>query len=531
MDVLKWVIVGVAALVSVVLVVLLLPTGESSYPVKETATQLGQPQSEIPSQRPPENPAQTPPTAPGPDEAFQTELAVLVNGQPITREAFEQAYVELVDNYTRFYQQFGQDFAERLQGQAGAYYQLELRSQLVDSLVRDALIAAEIKKRAITFTEAELEAAFQAQFAEIMTQNDLTEAQADEILKQQDSSLAQFKQELRQQIANTLKQEQLMEQVTGQISVLDNSLLVFVSENKLAYMESLVAVDDPSDEQALTYYNEHQDEFTEVRARHILIQLDENASALEVSAAEARIHDVKRRLDEGEDFSQLATEVSEDPGSGANGGDLGYFGRGRMVEAFEEVAFSLPPGQVSDPVRTQFGLHLILVEDRRVLPFEQVADQARAALVEGLMDEAFDALLAQGRRGDARVMAQLKAAAEADFIEQRRGELFETWVDVITEQASIQVQLPLVAAHRLEATDLDGAIAAYETLQAQGTPDDPNLGYYLCQLYPRRFEAASQRIDALQAQDELTSEQSQELDTLLQRVELYEARAQLCGAP
>lgn len=78
----------------------------------------------------------------------------------------------------------------------------------------------------------------------------------------------------------------------------------------------------------------------------------------------ARILEVKKRLDAGEDFAKLALEYSDDTGSAAQGGDLGWFGRGQMITEFEDAAFKLQPGQVSDPVKTQFGYHLIKVEEK-----------------------------------------------------------------------------------------------------------------------------------------------------------------------
>lgn len=89
----------------------------------------------------------------------------------------------------------------------------------------------------------------------------------------------------------------------------------------------------------------------EVRASHILVDTEEEALELKDSIASP------------EDFARIAAEYSKCP-SGAEGGDLGYFGRGMMVKPFEDAAFSLPVGVVSDPVETQFGWHLILVTDK-----------------------------------------------------------------------------------------------------------------------------------------------------------------------
>lgn len=109
----------------------------------------------------------------------------------------------------------------------------------------------------------------------------------------------------------------------------------------------------------------------EVRARHILVETEEEARA------------VMERLEAGEDFVALADELTIDPSGKGQGGDLGYFGRGRMVPSFEEAAFSLEPGDVSDPVQSQFGYHVIKSEDRREIAppaFEQVEGQIREML-------------------------------------------------------------------------------------------------------------------------------------------------------
>ncbi|WP_137042873.1 peptidylprolyl isomerase [Pseudolabrys sp. FHR47] len=115
----------------------------------------------------------------------------------------------------------------------------------------------------------------------------------------------------------------------------------------------------------------------EVKAAHILIRAtagDEKAS----KAAEDKIKAVIARLNKGEDFAKVAGEVTEDPSGKANGGDLGYFTKEQMVPEFANVAFSLDKGKISAPVKTQFGWHVIKVEDKRVKPkpsFEDVKPQ------------------------------------------------------------------------------------------------------------------------------------------------------------
>ena len=136
----------------------------------------------------------------------------------------------------------------------------------------------------------------------------------------------------------------------------------------------------------------------EVHARHILIRApagDEKAS----KAAEDKIKAIIARLNKGEDFAKVASETTEDPSGKANGGDLGYFTKDQMVPEFADVAFKLDKGQISGPVHTQFGWHVIKVEDKRMKPapsFDEVKPQleqyvtrkAQAELVTKLRAEA-----------------------------------------------------------------------------------------------------------------------------------------------
>jgi peptidyl-prolyl cis-trans isomerase C len=111
----------------------------------------------------------------------------------------------------------------------------------------------------------------------------------------------------------------------------------------------------------------------EVRARHILVETQEEAKA------------IVEQLDGGADFEAIAKEKSSDPGSGAQGGDLGYFGPGQMVPEFEKAAFALDVGSYTkEPVQSQFGWHIIKVEDKRAQQppaFEQVKDQVHSLLL------------------------------------------------------------------------------------------------------------------------------------------------------
>jgi peptidyl-prolyl cis-trans isomerase C len=126
---------------------------------------------------------------------------------------------------------------------------------------------------------------------------------------------------------------------------------------------------------------------TEVRARHILVESEDDAKA------------VLAELKKGADFAELAKSKSKDPGS-ADGGDLGYFTKDQMVPEFSEVAFKLDKGALSDPVKSQFGWHIIKVEDKRDREppaFEKVKEQLENFLVRKSQSELITKLRAEGK--------------------------------------------------------------------------------------------------------------------------------------
>lgn len=127
--------------------------------------------------------------------------------------------------------------------------------------------------------------------------------------------------------------------------------------------DSLVSV---SDEQIQAYYSGHPDEFhREAAVNASFVAFEKKPSAADEADAEAEIRDLLAEVRAGGEFAALARSHSEDPGSAERGGDLGFFGRGRMVKPFEEAAFALEPGAISEPVRSQFGWHILKVEERK----------------------------------------------------------------------------------------------------------------------------------------------------------------------
>ena len=121
-----------------------------------------------------------------------------------------------------------------------------------------------------------------------------------------------------------------------------------------------------TDDDLWAYYKGHKEDFREeAKRRLVYVLFDKTASTADSASVRKEAERLTQKARSGADFAELAGEYSEDPGSGAKGGDLGYFERGRMVPAFEEAAFALKIGQISDPVLSRLGWHVIKLENRR----------------------------------------------------------------------------------------------------------------------------------------------------------------------
>jgi len=188
----------------------------------------------------------------------------------------------------------------------------------------------------------------------------------------------------------------------------DKEILLQVEEFKKMTLLSLVLKKEieekvqVSDEEAGDFYNKNQDKFKkgeEIRASHILVDTEKEAK------------DILARLKKGEDFAKLAKSLSKDKGSADKGGDLGSFTRGRMVPEFENTAFSLKPGEVSSPLKTQFGYHIIKLTERKegaMVPFEEAKETVKRQLLSEKQKSAFDAYI-EGLKKKSKIKTESKA--------------------------------------------------------------------------------------------------------------------------
>lgn len=173
-----------------------------------------------------------------------------------------------------------------------------------------------------------------------------------------------------------------------------------------------------SDAQISEFYQENLEKFKakeEIKARHILIKVAADAAPEEVEKARTKIVAVLAEVKAGGDFAELAKKYSQGP-SNSMGGDLGWFGRGSMVKPFEEAAFALTPGDVSEPVLTQFGFHLIKNEEYRAARTRDLAE-VKAGIENGLRSEGFSGLV---EKRFEEVAAALVAVDREGFPEQAR---------------------------------------------------------------------------------------------------------------
>ncbi len=213
----------------------------------------------------------------------------------------------------------------------------QLSKQFLQNLIDEKLLLIQAEEDTIEADEDQVEQAVKQQLDYLIQQVGSEE----KLVEYYRAPIPIIKKEMRKQIANQMKIQQLRQKHFGQITITRKEVEAFYQQ----FRDSLPRVE------------------ASVDISHILMEVKPS----EASARKAleKIKRIKAMLDKGADFAQLAMQYSEDPGSKDRGGDLGFVERGTLVKEFEEVAFQLKPGEISDIVRTQFGYHIIQLLERR----------------------------------------------------------------------------------------------------------------------------------------------------------------------
>lgn len=277
-------------------------------------------------------------------------VVATVDGSEISLQQYEsslKAYKQMFEMYS------GPDIWEQ-EVEKGVKYKDQFKESILDQLIRDEVVYQAAKKENLLPSEKDLNEEF-ATFKEDIDKDE------------------NYKKELEK---NGISEAFLKEQLERDMAIQN-------------YRDAFNTNTEISDEELKNYYDENIDLFKkdEVKASHILISTqDENGKDLSESKkkeAKQKAEDVLRKIKEGEDFATLAKEYSDDPGSGSNGGDLGFFGKGVMVTEFENAVFSMKVGEISDLVETTYGYHIIKVTDKvnETTPFEDVKDKIKTMIL------------------------------------------------------------------------------------------------------------------------------------------------------
>jgi peptidyl-prolyl cis-trans isomerase D len=246
----------------------------------------------------------------------------------------------------------------QIQGQSPASFERRVHRLLLSSQLPDGIT------RSVLVTNAELDAAVRLQ-----------EQTRD--LRYLVLPLAKFRDE---SVADEAAIQAYYEEHADRYMTAEQAQVEYV-ELSAANLTTGETSDEPNEEKLREFYQSQASQYSvpeERQARHILIQLEEGADEVAVEAVRKQAEEVVAKLQAGESFDKLAKQHSDDPGSSDSGGDLGYFGRGTMEPDFEKTVFEMKPGEISKPVLTSFGYHIIKLENIRPAtskPFETVRDE------------------------------------------------------------------------------------------------------------------------------------------------------------
>jgi len=361
--------------------------------------------------------------------AGRTTKAASVNGEPISIREYQQAYQRIID---RLRQQFGDRFNNDM------LEMFNVKQQAMNQVVETELLRQTARKYNLQVAPAELAETItripafqkngqfnQQQYKMVLNQNRLSPESFEAL--QRESMLIQ---KLRSIVAGGIqvspaearqwydwKNSEIKINYTlfkpsdfSAVTIDEEAVKAYYEAHKEQYKtqpqvkaryvkfasEAYLPTIEVSETDIEAYYHNNQKKYQQpatVHARHILLKLDKEASPEAVAKRREKAMELMEQAKAGEDFAELAKQYSEGP-SKEKGGDLGTFEQGDMVKPFSDKAFAMEPGEISDPVRTQFGWHIIKVEEKTekgVKALAEVKDQIRRTLaMEKAKNEAYD---------------------------------------------------------------------------------------------------------------------------------------------
>ncbi len=306
-------------------------------------------------------------------ESQQKKVAAVINGNEVTMTQLNQfaGTNQLVMSIYRQNKAFAQVI---LQSEPGQKLLEKYREKKLQDLIRQRLIIQEAKDRDLTLSQSKKDQLFQQHIQSVKQQNQLNDDQLEQALQKQGiESLDQYKEVFLQRNQDQLLINELRKQVTKDVSV---------SEDKIE-----------------EYYNNNKKQFQvdqQVKASQILIKTNNK----EESKAKEEIQSIKEQINSGKSFTEMAKQHSEGPYAD-KGGQLGFITKGQISEEFDKVAFNLNKGEISDPVKTKYGYHLIKVSDKKeagVKSLEEVKDSIRQQLANEKKNKQWDEFVSKLRK-------------------------------------------------------------------------------------------------------------------------------------
>jgi len=371
----------------------------------------------------------------------------VVNGAVISLDEYRTAYDRLLDRYRM---QFGGALDQKLLARLG------LRGQALDQLIERRLLLQQAEQLGLYVTNQELKRAIEKvpaflsngrfdprRYNGLLARNRITPEMFEESTKQ--DMLVEKMQgivigSIKVSDAEVLETFKWREEKVSidyvafrplsyeGVTVTPEELAAYFSEHEKDYelppklnvgyvrfdFEALESEVKVSEEEISQYFDLNREKYAkekEVKASHILFKVDQDANQEQIDEAQKKALKVLEEAKAGADFAELAKKHSEDPGSKTKGGDLGFFTKDRMVKPFSDAAFAVKPGEMSEPVRTTFGWHIIKVDEVKEAKepvLEEVKEEVRTKLVKDgartlaydLAEEMYDACYGPGHIGD-----------------------------------------------------------------------------------------------------------------------------------